>query len=146
MNLTAREGSPDLVVWPETALPWLLDQSAEVLMTASMQARGVPVVMGIQRREEGRYYNSMVLVDQNGQVTEQYDKYVQGNTVAAAPSDAAIIRIDEASFLGVAVATDCNGRFCKLDPYQGTQLALAEAFRNVAVTGAKPLATLFTRG
>lgn len=73
-------------------------------------------------------------------ITEQYDKYVQGNTVAAAPSDAAIIRIDEASFLGVAVATDCNGRFCKLDPYQGTQLALAEAFRNVAVTGAKPLA------
>jgi phosphoribosylformylglycinamidine synthase len=73
-------------------------------------------------------------------ITEQYDKYVQGNTVAAAPSDAAIIRIDEQSFLGVAVATDCNGRFCKLDPYQGTQLALAEAFRNVAVTGAKPLA------
>jgi phosphoribosylformylglycinamidine synthase len=73
-------------------------------------------------------------------ITEQYDRYVQGNTVAAAPSDAAIIRIDEASFLGVAVATDCNGRFCKLDPYQGTQLALAEAFRNVAVTGAKPLA------
>ena len=75
MNLTAREGSPDLVVWPETALPWLLDQSDEVLMTASMQARGVPVVMGIQRREEGRYFNSMVLVDQNGQVTEKYDKY-----------------------------------------------------------------------
>ncbi len=73
-------------------------------------------------------------------ITEQYDKYVQGNTVVAGPSDAAVIRIDEESFLGVAVATDCNGRFCKLDPYQGTQLALAEAFRNVAVTGAKPLA------
>lgn len=73
-------------------------------------------------------------------ITSQYDKYVQGNTVAAGPSDAAVIRIDEQSFLGVAVSTDCNGRFCKLDPYQGTQLALAEAFRNVAVTGAKPLA------
>jgi len=73
-------------------------------------------------------------------ITEQYDKYVQGNTVAASPSDSAVIRIDEQSFLGVAVATDCNGRFCKLDPYTGTQLALAEAFRNVAVTGAKPLA------
>ena len=73
-------------------------------------------------------------------ITEQYDKYVQGNTVAAGPSDAAVIRIDEQSFLGVAVATDCNGRYCKLDPYEGTQLALAEAFRNVAVTGAKPLA------
>ena len=73
-------------------------------------------------------------------ITEQYDKYVQGNTVAAGPSDAAVIRIDENSYLGVAVSTDCNGRFCKLDPYIGTQLALAEAFRNVAVTGAKPLA------
>lgn len=73
-------------------------------------------------------------------ITEQYDKYVQGNTVASGPSDASVIRIDETSFLGVAVATDCNGRFCRLDPYQGTQLALAEAFRNVAVTGAKPLA------
>lgn len=73
-------------------------------------------------------------------ITSQYDKYVQGNTVAAGPSDAAVIRIDEQSYLGVAVSTDCNGRFCKLDPYQGTQLALAEAFRNVAVTGAKPLA------
>jgi len=73
-------------------------------------------------------------------ITSQYDKYVQGNTVAAGPSDAAVIRIDEQSFLGVAVATDCNGRFCALDPYEGTQLALAEAFRNVAVSGAKPLA------
>ena len=73
-------------------------------------------------------------------ITEQYDRYVQGNTIAAGPSDASVIRIDEQSYLGVAVATDCNGRFCKLDPYQGTQLALAEAFRNVAVSGAKPLA------
>jgi len=73
-------------------------------------------------------------------ITSQYDRYVQGNTIAAGPSDAAVIRIDENTFLGVAVATDCNGRFCKLDPYEGTQLALAESFRNVAVTGAKPLA------
>lgn len=73
-------------------------------------------------------------------ITSQYDKYVQGNTIAAGPCDAAVIRIDESTFLGVAVATDCNGRFCKLDPYEGTQLALAESFRNVAVTGAKPLA------
>lgn len=73
-------------------------------------------------------------------ITEQYDRYVQGNTIAAGPSDAAVIRIDEKSFLGVAVATDCNGRFCALDPYQGTQLALAEAVRNVAVSGARPLA------
>ena len=41
---------------------------------------------------------------------------------------------------GVALATDGNGRYCQLDPYAGTQLALAEAYRNVAATGARPLA------
>jgi phosphoribosylformylglycinamidine synthase len=50
------------------------------------------------------------------------------------------VRIDPESGLGVAVSTDCNGRFTKLDPYEGTRLALAEAFRNVAVTGARPMA------
>ena len=73
-------------------------------------------------------------------VTEQYDRDVRGNTVLAAPHDAGVLRIDEESFLGVAIATDGNGRYCLLDPYRGTQLALAEAYRNVAVTGARPLA------
>ncbi|MFN2477635.1 MAG: AIR synthase related protein, partial [Pseudonocardiaceae bacterium] len=61
-------------------------------------------------------------------------------TVLAQPSDAGMVRIDEATQRGVAVATDCNSRYCALDPYTGTQLALAEAYRNVAVTGAIPLA------
>jgi phosphoribosylformylglycinamidine synthase II len=73
-------------------------------------------------------------------VTDQYDRYVRGATVLAQPSDAGMVRIDEASQRGVAVATDCNARYCALDPYVGTQLALAEAYRNVAVTGAAPLA------
>jgi phosphoribosylformylglycinamidine synthase II len=73
-------------------------------------------------------------------VTEQYDRYVRGDTVLAMPQDAGVIRIDEGTGLGVALATDGNGRFCRLDPYAGTQLALAEAYRNVAATGARPLA------
>nr|WP_255670364.1 phosphoribosylformylglycinamidine synthase subunit PurL [Aeromicrobium wangtongii] len=73
-------------------------------------------------------------------VTDQYDRYVQGNTVLAQPEDAGVIRIDADTNLGVAVSTDCNGRFAKLDPYTGAQLALAESYRNVAVTGALPLA------
>ncbi|WP_415002847.1 phosphoribosylformylglycinamidine synthase subunit PurL [Aeromicrobium sp.] len=73
-------------------------------------------------------------------VTDQYDRYVQGNTVTAQPDDAGVIRIDEETNLGVAVSTDCNGRFAKLDPYAGAQLALAESFRNIAVGGALPLA------
>jgi phosphoribosylformylglycinamidine synthase II len=73
-------------------------------------------------------------------VTEQYDRYVRGDTVLAMPHDAGLLRVDEATGLGVALATDGNGRYCQLDPYTGTQLALAEAYRNVAVSGARPLA------
>ena len=73
-------------------------------------------------------------------VTSQYDRYVMGNTVLAQPEDSGMIRVDEKTGLGIAVSTDCNARFAALDPYQGAQLALAESYRNVAVTGAKPLA------
>ena len=73
-------------------------------------------------------------------VTDQYDRYVRGNTAQAMPADAGVVRVDEESGLGVALATDCNGRFAKLDPYAGAQLAIAEAYRNVATTGAQPLA------
>ncbi|MFF3289009.1 phosphoribosylformylglycinamidine synthase subunit PurL [Streptomyces sp. NPDC003023] len=73
-------------------------------------------------------------------ITDQYDRFVQGNTVLAQPEDAGMIRINEETGLGVAIATDGNGRYAKLDPYTGAQLALAEAYRNVAASGAKPLA------
>jgi phosphoribosylformylglycinamidine synthase subunit PurL len=73
-------------------------------------------------------------------VTDQYDRYVLGDTVLAQPEDAGMIRVSAESGLGVALATDCNGRFAKLDPYAGAQLALAEAYRNVAAAGARPLA------
>jgi phosphoribosylformylglycinamidine synthase len=73
-------------------------------------------------------------------VTSQYDRYVMGNTILAQPEDSGMIRVDEKTGLGVAVSTDCNARFAALDPYKGAQLAFAESYRNVAVTGAKPLA------
>ncbi|UNX54569.1 phosphoribosylformylglycinamidine synthase subunit PurL [Georgenia sp. TF02-10] len=73
-------------------------------------------------------------------VTDQYDRYVQGNTALAQPDDAGVVRVDEATGLGVALATDANGRFTKLDPYAGAQQALAEAYRNVATVGARPRA------
>ncbi|WP_034649402.1 phosphoribosylformylglycinamidine synthase subunit PurL [Cellulomonas sp. HZM] len=73
-------------------------------------------------------------------VTDQYDRFVQGNTALAQPDDSGVVRVDEESGLGVALATDANGRYGKLDPYTGAQLALAEAYRNVATTGARPLA------
>ncbi|QFZ23721.1 phosphoribosylformylglycinamidine synthase subunit PurL [Saccharothrix syringae] len=73
-------------------------------------------------------------------VTQQYDRYVRGGTVLAQPSDSGMIRIDESTHRGVALATDCNGRYTRLDPYAGAQLALAEAYRNVATSGATPVA------
>ena len=73
-------------------------------------------------------------------ITNQYDYYVLGNTALSFPDDAGMIRVDEESGLGFAIATDANGRYCQLDPYAGAQLALAEAYRNVAVTGAVPAA------
>ncbi|MBY6361730.1 phosphoribosylformylglycinamidine synthase subunit PurL [Rhodococcoides corynebacterioides] len=73
-------------------------------------------------------------------ITEQYDRYVRGNTVLAEHADAGVVRIDEKTGRGIALATDASGRYTALDPYRGAQLALAEAFRNVATTGATPKA------
>ncbi|GAA4238268.1 hypothetical protein GCM10022254_53500 [Actinomadura meridiana] len=73
-------------------------------------------------------------------VTSQYDRYVLGNTVMAMPENAGVVRVDDESGLGIALSLDGNGRYSRLDPYAGAQLALSEAFRNVAATGARPLA------
>ncbi len=58
-------------------------------------------------------------------ITDQYDRYVLGNTTLAQPHDAGVVRVDESTGRGVALATDCNGRYARLDPYAGAQLALA---------------------
>ena len=73
-------------------------------------------------------------------ITSQYDKYVQGNTIQAQPDDSGMVRIDEETHLGVAISTDANANWSYLNPYEGAKLALAEAARNIATAGAKPLA------
>jgi len=73
-------------------------------------------------------------------VTEQYDRYVLGGTVLAMPHDSGVVRLVDDSDRGVALALDGNGRYARLDPYAGAQLALAEAYRNVSTSGARPLA------
>lgn len=82
LDLTARGGAnadpdvtPDLVVWPETSVQWLLEYSEGVLRDVSLAAGGAPTVLGILRRDTGRYYNSMVVVDRAGEVTDLYDKW-----------------------------------------------------------------------
>ena len=72
-------------------------------------------------------------------IWEQYDSIVQGQTVAGSGSDAAIVRVP-GTLKGLALSSDGKGRFGSLDPYLGTMHAVAEAARNVAVSGAQPLA------
>ncbi len=72
-------------------------------------------------------------------VWEQYDHMVQINTVVYPGSDAAVLRV-KGTKKGIAISSDCNSRFCYLDPLEGGKIAVAEAARNVACSGAKPLA------
>lgn len=73
-------------------------------------------------------------------VTDQYDRYVQGNTALARPDTVGVVRVDEETGRGVAIATRSNDRFTKLDPYQGARQAVVAAYRAVAVAGAVPTA------
>ena len=82
---------PDVVVWPETAVPYLLDQSAPVLQAIARASQGVPVILGLNRREGDRYYNSLIVTGAGGAVTASYDKhhlvpfgeYFPGGNIAA---------------------------------------------------------------
>jgi len=119
---------------PFTRPAWQDDLQADVAEKLSRPATGEEL-----RATLLRLVASPNLCDRSW-ITDQYDRYVLGNTVLAQPDDAGMIRVDDETGLGVALATDCNGRFAKLDPYAGAQLALAESYRNVAVSGARPLA------
>ncbi|MSR06915.1 MAG: phosphoribosylformylglycinamidine synthase subunit PurL [Gemmatimonadetes bacterium] len=71
-------------------------------------------------------------------VYEQYDSTVQASTIIGPGGDGALIRVPDTAF-AIAVSTDCNSRYVFLDPYEGGKAAVAEAARNVACTGARPI-------
>ncbi|WP_425307476.1 AIR synthase related protein [Ammonicoccus fulvus] len=73
-------------------------------------------------------------------VTDQFDRYAGGHTVLAQPEDAGMLRVDVATGVGLALTLDSRPRMAALNPYLGAQHALAEAYRNVAATGARPRA------
>jgi apolipoprotein N-acyltransferase len=66
---------PDLIVWPETAVPFLLDDPGSGLLMISEAARGAPVALGIQRSEGRRYFNSLAIIGPDGETGEVYDKF-----------------------------------------------------------------------
>src|SRR6056297_4056951 len=72
-------------------------------------------------------------------VYEQYDHMVMTNTVVGPGSDAAILRI-EGKNKAIALTTDCNGKYCYLNPYRGGAIAVCEAARNIVCSGGRPLA------
>ena len=72
-------------------------------------------------------------------VFRRYDHMVGDATIVPPGGDAAMLRV-KGTKLGLAMTTDCNARYCHLDPHLGAQLAVAEAARNIVATGARPLA------
>jgi len=78
-------------------------------------------------------------------VYRQYDQLVQGDTLIGPGGDAALVRVRRedgtVTSKAIALSVDCNPRWCWLDPREGARAAVAEAARNVACTGATPLAT-----
>ncbi len=74
LDLSAAPGPRDLVIWPETAVNFLLEDADQVLPIMS-QSAGAPLILGIQRRDGSRYYNSLVTLGSDGQVGAIYDKF-----------------------------------------------------------------------
>jgi phosphoribosylformylglycinamidine synthase subunit PurL len=113
---------------------WLDSLQADTIHTTARPDAPLEVMDQIRRVLAHPNLQSMAWI------TNQYDQYVLGNTALSTPDDGGMLRVDEESGLGVALATDANGRYSQLDPRQGAILALAEAYRNVAATGATPIA------
>lgn len=74
LTLTARGGPADLTIWPETAVPYMLEYSPEVADMVVAVSGGRPVALGIQREEAGRFYNSLRVLEGEGEQTALYDK------------------------------------------------------------------------
>jgi len=74
LDLTASGERPDLIIWPETAIPYLLEYSGPLLDAAVAASDGVPMVIGVNREEGGLYYNSLIVLDGSGAIVDAYDK------------------------------------------------------------------------
>lgn len=74
LEISAQPGPRDLVIWPETAVNFLLEDAGE-LLPAMARAAGAPLVLGIQRRQGSRYYNSLAALSPAGEIEAVYDKF-----------------------------------------------------------------------
>ncbi len=74
LDFTGEPGDVDLVIWPETTITWPLDAAGSILEAAAARSGGTPVLAGIMRRAEEHRYNSAIMIEMGGAVTETYDK------------------------------------------------------------------------
>ncbi|NNE54352.1 MAG: apolipoprotein N-acyltransferase [Sulfitobacter sp.] len=72
---TPESAPPDLVLWSETAIPWLLEYADQALIEIAAAGGEATVALGVQRRAEDNFYNSMIVLDRDGQVDQLYDKH-----------------------------------------------------------------------
>ena len=75
LDMTAAPGTPDLILWPETSVPYLIQPGHPVLSLLSDAAGDVPLVVGGQRAEGSRYFNSLVAISPEGRIADIYDKH-----------------------------------------------------------------------
>jgi len=102
--------------------------------------------LDLSRVSEPNNYNEVLIkllkspsICSKSWVYEQYDHMVQTNTIVLPGSDAAVLRL-KGNNKAIAATTDCNSRYCYLNPYKGSQIAIAEAARNLVCSGAEPAA------
>ena len=101
--------------------------------------------LDINTLPEPKDYNKVLLkllgspsISSKEWVYEQYDHMVQTNTIVLPGADAAVLRL-KGTNKALAATTDCNSRYCYLNPYRGAQIAVAEAARNLVCSGAEPI-------
>jgi apolipoprotein N-acyltransferase len=75
LEFTAADPKPDLVIWPETAVPYLLEEYPEVAQRIAAAGRGSPVAVGVQRVEGWQFWNTLAVIGAEGRVTASYDKH-----------------------------------------------------------------------
>jgi phosphoribosylformylglycinamidine synthase II len=141
------EGERVVAEFPGTQLvtdcPTYTPEARENATIASLRARDVGSIPERPEEVDPLWTLERILtsptIASKAWVYRQYDHTVRTNTVVGPGGDAAVVRI-RGTRRALALKTDCNGRYCYLDPRVGTRIAVAEAARNVACTGARPLA------
>jgi phosphoribosylformylglycinamidine synthase subunit PurL len=141
------EGDRVVAEFPGTQLvtdcPTYTPEAREDPAVASLRARDVSALPERPEEADPRWTLEQLLtsptIASKMWVYRQYDHTVRTNTVIGPGGDAAVVRVRNTR-RALALKTDCNGRYCYLDPRLGTRIAVVEAARNVACTGGRPLA------